>query len=334
MTKLHWQKNSFKIPGRKILVVTFICVSIISVNNAVAAPLKLYWTDLNLDLIQRSNLDGSNVETIAQVPGITYLAVDPNQDRIFYAIGSPTPQIWSMDYEGGDNQLLSTLDVSHYVRGMDFDASSNQLFWSSSDGYTSGGGKIRASNADGSNVHDVIDLDLVKSKATRPYGMAVDETLGRLFWSNVYENTIEQADLDGSNRMTAATSSNIEPNMIAIDSVTQKLYWIDGTQNEVLWSNYDGTAKQSIGVVSNFSLDSALTVDHESGYLFWSDTMEDTIIRSQLDGSDPTIINDQGSYVMSLLVVEIPEPTSGALLILAATLVSHRRRNPSSGQYR
>ena len=261
---------------------------------------KLYWVE-EIGEIKRSNLDGSQVETVLAASGVTYLAADQTLGKLFYAIGSPTPQLWSADFNGDNRRLLATLDTANYVRGLDFDAYSQTLFWTSSNGYVAGNGKIRSADADGSNLRDVLTFT-----EPYPYGMAIDSAIGKMFWSNTIDRTIEQANLDGSSRHVPVTDTKVYAAEMTLDPVSQKLYWF--ADNDILWSNYDGTEMASIGSVTGYT-DFGLTVDHSSGFLFWTDTREDAIFRANLDGSDATaIVTDGLSNPGSMIVLAMPEP--------------------------
>src|SRR4051812_12136823 len=116
-----------------VVVVTGAVLSCAS-SGAFGAEPKLYWTE-DEGSIRRSNLDGSNVETVIETrdangrngENFAYLTADLAAKKLYYAIGSPTPQLWSADYDGGNRQLLATLDTANYVRGLAFDHPSKQL---------------------------------------------------------------------------------------------------------------------------------------------------------------------------------------------------------------
>jgi sugar lactone lactonase YvrE len=284
---------------------------------AVAGPEKLYWSDNNLRVVKRSNLDGSQVETILSTgEDISYLTASRSLGKLFYAVGSPTPQLWSADFDGQNRQLLATFNGANYVRGLDFDDVSQRLFWTSSHGSIAGNGKVRSANANGSGVQDVLALSELY-----PYGMAIDSDVGKMFWANsVSEDVVVQANLDGTSQQTVVGPASFT-SQLAVDSVANKVYWTDNESQSVRWSNYDGTQMAPIGSISMFSFDSGIAVDHASGYLFWGDTFTDVIYRANLDGSNPTAIVTSGvSYPISMLVVTIPEPAS-ALLFVGSLLV-------------
>ena len=307
-----------------VLVVVTAVVLSCAAPSAVAAS-KLYWTDEGS--IKRANLDGSEVETVISTgEDFAYLTASRAEKKLYYAIGSPTPQLWSADLDGGNRELLATLDTANYVRGMAFEQDSRKLYWTSFHGYQAGNGKVRSANADGSDVRDVLTLS-----DGYPYGMAIDHAANVMFWANTDQNTLERAKLDGTGRQVIGTGVSLTT-QLAVDPAANKLYWIDVEDVKIHWSNYDGSESAviaSTGSRFTYAYDSGIAVDHASGSLFWSDTSTDQIYRSDLDGSNATVIISGGLHNPgSMVVVNNPEPSCGLVLLtlLGARAMTARRR--------
>jgi sugar lactone lactonase YvrE len=306
------------------LVVTAILLSCASARAGDAPHQKLYWTEEGA--VKRSNLDGSGVEAVVQTgENIVYLAASQSANELYYAIGSPTPQLWSADLDGGNRQLLATLDTANYVRGLGFDAPSKTLYWTSFHGYQAGNGKIRSAGADGSNLQDVLALS-----DGYPYGMAIDPAPGLMFWANTEQNTLERAKLDGSDRQVIGSGVSMTT-QLAIDPAANKLYWTDVDDLRIHWSNYDGSDSAVIASPGSPypAYDSGIAVDHASGFLFWSDTSTDSIYRANLDGSDAAVLIAGGlDNPGSLVVIHNPEPSVCAvfLVVCGAALARRPRR--------
>jgi len=294
-------------------------------SSAVAAA-KLYWAE-EAGSIKRSNLDGSEVETVIFTgEDFAYLTASRSSKKLYYAIGSPTPQLWSADLDGENRELLATFDDANYVRGLGFEQDSQKLYWTSFHGYRAGNGKVRSANADGSNVHNVLTLS-----DGYPYGMAIDHASNQMFWANTEQNTLERAKLDGTGRQVIGTGVSLTT-QLAVDPAANKLYWIDVEDVKIHWSNYDGSESAviaSTGSRFTYAYDSGIAVDHASGSLFWSDTSTDQIYRSDLDGSNATVIISGGLHNPgSMVVVNNPEPSCGLVLLtlLGARAMTARRR--------
>ena len=195
-----------------------------TLRRATAAQTKLYWTDPNLGIIKRCNLDGSTVETVLNTgEDIAYLTAANSLGRIYYSIGSPVPQLWSADFAGQNRRLLDTFDTANYTRALAFNPADSKLYWSSSHGYVAGNGKIRSANNNGLNVTDILTLS-----ERYPYGLAIDPTAGKMYWiDTVDEKRIERANLDGTARETVINGSVGFTGQITLDPIGQKLYWVD-----------------------------------------------------------------------------------------------------------
>jgi len=280
-----------------------------------AAGLKLYWHEDQVG-IRRANFDGSQAETIySTTENVAYLAASKSLGKMFYAIGSPTPQIWSADLDGQNRQLLATFDVANYVRGLTFDEVTQKLYWSSFHGINSSNGQIRSADVDGTNIQAVLSLG-----ETRPFGMAIDSASARMFWANSGQGIVQRANLNGTSKFDLVSVGGLTSTHMTLDPVGQKLYWTTPADNSIWWSNFDGSQASVIAPMGGtVPYDSGITVDHASGYLFWSETTTDRIFRAGLDGSDPTVIlsglNNPGP-----MFVLVPEPTTSSLLLASLML--------------
>ena len=119
---------------------------------------------------------------------------------------------------------------------------------------------------------------------------------------------------------------------LAVDPAADKLYGTDVDELKIRWSNYDGSESAVISSPGSpiAAHDGGITVDHASGFLFWSDTLSDRIFRANLDGSSATAIITSGlGNPGSLVVVRNPEPSVGCVflsLLATGALMPRRRR--------
>jgi hypothetical protein len=298
--------------------------AIVCGGSAHAQVKKIYWSDPNLGTISRSNLDGSQVQTIINT-GEDIAYITSSSTKLFYTIGSPTPQIWSADFDGTNRTLLATLDNANFPRGLAYNSVSQKLFWTSFHGSDDSNGTIRTMNTNGTGLVNILSLS-----TAMPYGMAVDGSLGKMFWANTGTDELRIANVNGTGATTINTTNVGDTAQVAVDPVTQKLYWTDVSSSSVLKSNYNGTSMTVVGSITPGALDSGITVDNASGYLFWGDTFLDRIYRSDLNGGGATAIISSGlSYPMSLTVVSVPEPATYLFvgcLVLGAGWIRHRRK--------
>ncbi len=148
---------------------------------------KLYWADYGTDKIQRSNLDGTEVEdVITGLHSPLGLALDGVAGKLYWAdYGTDKIQRSNLDGTEVEDLITSGLRVP---RGLALDASAGKLYWSDS-----GTDKIQRATLDGTEVEDVIasGLDV-------PRGLALDAGAGKLYWSDSGTDKIQRVNLDGS----------------------------------------------------------------------------------------------------------------------------------------
>src|SRR4051794_17216615 len=148
---------------------TRICPVALTFLAIIAAPAQeLYWTDGNLFAIKRAPLTGGQATVVLDGRNYTHLAYDPMARMLYHAVGDPVPALYRCRPDGTQQELLLMLDTHNYVRGMAVDAVAGKIYWSSSDGYVAGNGKIRRANLDGTGVEDLV-VGMIY-----PYGMAID----------------------------------------------------------------------------------------------------------------------------------------------------------------
>jgi DNA-binding beta-propeller fold protein YncE len=110
-----------------------------------------------------------------------------------------------------------------------------------------GGGRILASNPDGS------DLRTILTEGRRlPDGLVIDVDAGHMYWTNMgnlkaNDGSIERADLDGRNVTTIVPpGGTFTPKQIQLDKVNGKLYWSDREGMRVMRSNLDGSKVETL----------------------------------------------------------------------------------------
>jgi len=88
--------------------------------------------------------------------------------------------------------------------------------------------KIERADLDGSNRRTIV------RNVTRPTGLAIDFSLGLIFWVDAENKVIESAHLNGTNRRTVA---NELPKPFALTQYKDFIYWADWKLSSIYRAN-------------------------------------------------------------------------------------------------
>ncbi|CAE8676725.1 unnamed protein product [Polarella glacialis] len=201
--------------------------------------------------------------------------MEPVRSKLYIVVNFPH-RILRSNLDGSDMEVL--VDDVTYPLALAVDQVHHKLYFSVSDDRSD---RIIRSDLDGSNREVLIEGPLA-------HAIAVDPTLGRLYWSDNSGYRIQSARLDGTDVQDLVSELD-EPACVGLDPKAGKLYWCDqGAASEVRTgkvqrSNLDGSAIED--VASNLSHPMALALDVDGDKLYWSDAGSFEIRRSNLDGS-------------------------------------------------
>ncbi|MCY3870895.1 MAG: leucine-rich repeat domain-containing protein [Gemmatimonadetes bacterium] len=238
---------------------------------------KMYWTDYTTDKIQRSNLDGSNVEDLVILTtrlrgGPLGIALDVGNSKMYWT-DYGTDKIQRSNLDGSNVEDLVT-GLSH-SQGIALDVGNSKMYWTDY-----GTGKIQRSNLDGSNVEDLV------TGLRGPFGIALDVNSDKMYWTDRSADKIQRSNLDGSNVEDLVTGLS-DPVGIALDVGNSKMYWgDDGVGAEKLKiqrSNLDGSNVEDL-VTTGLSDPFDIALDVGNSKMYW--TNGGKIRRSNLDGTN------------------------------------------------
>lgn len=161
--------------------------------------------------------------------------------------------------------------------------------------------EVQVWTSNGANkIQQLVDgtaFELITDGIITPWGIAVDQSAGKLYWSNVTEGTISRADLNGENIETILSGLDL-PRGIALDESANILFWAEGGSTSpgiksVILSEdpLEETEIATSAVVSPYHI----TVDAEEQFVYWVDNASTVkqINRAKYNGSGvETIITD------------------------------------------
>ena len=106
-----------------------------------------------------------------------------------------------------------------------------QMYWTHQTDETEGTGKIQRANLDGSDIETLI------SGLDKPFGLALDVTGGKVYWTGW--DKIQRANLDGSNIEALVTEEDglgFPASPLVLDVSGGKMYW-------TVWGTGSGLAR-------------------------------------------------------------------------------------------
>ncbi|MBN3302995.1 VLDLR protein, partial [Amia calva] len=151
---------------------------------------------------------------------------------------------------------------------------------------------------------------------SQPMGVAVQPLLGLLFWSDVGRPArIEQAGMDGRNRVALVTSAIQRPVAITLDMPRSLLYWVDSGLRTVSRIGLDGQHRKIV-VESNGFLDRPFGLAVFEDQVFWADQDTRAIYRAnKRSGANVRImLNNTGSMWGLVLAHPVLQPEGTSVL--------------------
>lgn len=208
---------------------------------------KLYWADVIELFIKRSDLDGSNVENIVQLPG--------GEDPAFpsaLAIHKPSGKLYwgdqllgTMNRANLDGSSAEILFSTPFHRGLVIDDVNGLVYWNTS--ISDVKGEIWRCNLDGSNRVVVVSS---LEQRFKPNKLALDLEHGKIYWTDYVVDVVQRSNLNGSNIETLYVPPfNRNPGGIALDVPNGVMYWgqdieIDGNTGKIMNAALDGSGAQ------------------------------------------------------------------------------------------
>ncbi len=291
--------------------------------------------------VKRANLDSTGVETVLTNPApprFYGIAFDEANAHLYGGDGS---HLFRCNLDGTNRVNL----VPSRAGDVELDLVNCKVCWTNAtQGLPSGRGIFRA-NLDGSNIETLASI----GPNDVAMGIAVDPTGAKLYYVyNEWPTTMQvrSMGLDGSNNtLFKDLPGGAYPYDVEFDSVEPELYWNemwpgDDQRRSIVRADLEGTIVQTI-LTPLSPPDSWFHVDVANRDLYFplSNVVDPTstyLARSNLDGSGVELVLHEPSGVIRNMEVCIPEPSTGALLIMlvgtgVVVWLARRRRREARG---
>jgi len=297
----------------QIPVIALFVLSLVTVfiNEDAFAQSKMYWTDTHSNTIQRSNLDGSSVETV--VNGVTAsldMAIDQVNGKMYwvdigqFVSGFGDEAIRRANLDGtGVETILTTADGLHHPWAIEVDPNGGKVYWA--DGNTQ---KIYRADLNGQNIELLVDIakfrspDFGSGTAVKQItefgnvgGLALDIANNQLYWTDYFGGDIHRTSMDGAVDITQIerlVSGLTTPRGIALNDVDGRMYWVTGRfGSEVMRAFTDGSGVEvlvgkKLGTILKQPF--RIELDAVAGLMYWTDRDTGLIQQADLDGTNVT----------------------------------------------
>ena len=247
---------------------------------------KIYFTvnyyhgDYTSGLVCRADFDGSNVEFLGENfnSAATPLALDWEEGAIYLGTWD---FIYRLDQDGsGSEDVLGPQTVGDIA----LDLVAGKLYWT--DPY---GRVIRRSNADGSDVED-----LLTELEEPPVEIAFDREGGKVYWSIVYDfgssrqsyGGLLRANLDGFGMERVLERAEVFG--FTLDLHGRKVYWTDA-RGTIQRADLDGSNVEDL-IAPPARAPYAVALHAADGRIYWTDLLAGTVQRAGRDGSEHEVL--------------------------------------------
>ena len=287
-----------------LLITALMCVA------GTAQDTYLFWGDQTTDKFFRSDIDGSNITTLAQNQNqIRRVRVNERDELVYWVEGS-TGSLMQAGLDGSNPVTL--FNVSNMLAVIYVDLINDYIFFTETND-----GKIQRCNLDGSNITTVV------TGVGNVQGLTTHGDNQNLYWTEYNTGKIKRCDFNGTNISTVFASGNVLLDL-DVDPVTGNIYFSDRTDDAIYRIDQFGSNQTLIAAVNGAP--GALCLDLANEKLYWIESTLDNISESDYNGANRTIIySSPGQNIGGLDVGKTscsPSDVNSDIINLSPTLVA------------
>ena len=256
--------------------------------SSLISQTQLHWSQWSPRGIVKSNLDGSDLQTLVSEAVIANLpltqtplgiALDESRGKLYFSTLEPNgfygSNIRQTNLDGSGMIEIYNNGSGVGITGLAVNPIAGKIYWAEAGTNLR---RIRRANLDGSNVEDVLtDID-------GPRAIALDLAHNKIYWTEAGDRRISRANLDGSQMEVIFTRWALtEVFGLSLDPANNKMYFTTGSK--VQSANLDGSGLTEIA--SGILGGRGIAADPPSNQIFWSTYQSGNrkMQRANLDGS-------------------------------------------------
>ena len=276
-----------------LLVLSVVSIFNPLTSSAQDSPIYIYWADWVAQKVQRTNLDGSNVQDLvpAGLGNPVDIALDmaagkmywTDMDRWDHANPNGRTRVLRANLDGTNIETLFSEGPSpSWISTIKLDTTRGKMYWALIN-VANNESNIQCANLDGSN------REILVTEVNALAGIALDLTDGKMYWTNAGANKIRRANLDGSNPEDVVTGLG-SPYITALEFQGGKIYWTNWNPRKVQRANFDGSDVEDLIVSSSYP--TGIALDSLNGKMYVASKVgsgvnfNGKIQRANLDGSN------------------------------------------------
>jgi hypothetical protein len=232
----------------------------------------VYWTLMgvpsnNDGAIMRSNMDGTNVQTLVPAGG-TYtpkqMKLDLTGGKMYWS-DREGMRVMRADLDGSNVEALVTTgqtdadrtDASRWCVGIGLDLAGGYIYWSQkgpTDGHVGSLRRAHLAIPAGQTSVNRTDIEVLYDKLPEPVDIDLDLGAGYIYWTDRADNTISRGPIAIPAGFTAATRTDRQILVmgvataigVALDLPRGKVYYTSGANGALGRANLDGTQNEAL----------------------------------------------------------------------------------------
>ena len=226
-----------------------------------------------------------------------------NAQQQMYWVGSVPGQIVRANLDGAEFEVVVDVPQQHpWCIALDLEA--GKLYWTDDVD-----NRIQRANleiAPGETADNRTDIEDVFTASSSIWGITLDVSAEKMYWTTSEPSRIQRANLDGSAVEDLITTGLLNPWAIALDVASGKMYWTDIGVPNIQRADLDGSNVEQLAVGTASTIPYSLALDVVRGKMYWMSSgsmgLDSKIQCANLDGSEIEVLVDPSGFGYGIAV--------------------------------